>query len=85
MTASTDDQDIAEDSDSQIQMINISPKKGKLSADVEVQGHAEPKSTSASPKKSNSNSSLFQGREGTVYHFTLKALAEIKIRSNTAA
>lgn len=83
MTAPTDEQDLAEDSDCEILMVSISPKKRKLSADVKVEGHAESKSTSTSPKKSNFNSSTFQGREGTVHRFTLKELAEIKIRSNT--
>ncbi|KAJ5776351.1 uncharacterized protein N7511_001362 [Penicillium nucicola] len=78
MTAPTDEDDLAEDSDCEVQMVGISPKKRKLSADVKVE---EKKATS--PKKATFSTKIFKNREETARNFTLKGLAEIKVRSNT--
>ncbi|KAJ5316878.1 hypothetical protein N7508_001386 [Penicillium antarcticum] len=83
MNASTDNEDLAEDSDCEIQMVRFSSKKRKLSVDVKVEDKPQSKSVSASAKKATFNTKLFDDREGATHRFTLEALSEIKIRSNT--
>jgi hypothetical protein len=83
MTAAEDEQDLAEDSDCEVMMVSVSPKKRKLSADVKTEGKTEPKSASATPRKAMYSTNLFGSRERAAHHFTLKGLSDIKIRSNT--